>query len=272
MTSRRSRRDRRTSRRSIGSTGNDIGYSLEIVVTIRRQVLRIAQAVGLEPQLRTVQRTIGPREIRRTMRDDDALRVLLALSLPADANCVDIGASAGHLLRYMVRYAPDGRHFAFEPLPNRAAALREAFPQVEVREAAVAASAGRRRFLRVVEADTRSGFEVPGNGVHAIEELEVEVQVLDRALPSDYAPSLIKVDVEGAELDVLQGGLAALSKHKPIVAFEHDARGDTAGVFELLTQDAGLRIFDMDGDGPLTEVELRTKVTRGSHWNFIAHR
>ena len=42
--------------------------------TVRRQVLRIAQAVGLEPQLRLVQRAIGPRETRRTMRDDEALR------------------------------------------------------------------------------------------------------------------------------------------------------------------------------------------------------
>jgi hypothetical protein len=43
-------------------------------------------------------------------------------------------------------------------------------------------------------------------------------------------------------------------------------------VFELLAGNAGLRIFDMDGDGPLSEGALRAKVTRNTHWNFIAHR
>jgi hypothetical protein len=143
---------------------------------------------------------------------------------------------------------------------------------VEVREAAVAAAAGKRRFVRVVGADTRSAFEVSANGSQPVQELEVEVQVLDEALPPDYVPSLIKVDVEGAELEVLQGGLATLTRHKPIVAFELDARGDASGVFEVLAQRVGLRIFDMDGDGPLTADALRTKVARKSHWNFIAHR
>src|SRR6476661_2803227 len=111
----------------------NIDYPFGVVTTARRQMLRLAQSAGLEPQLRMVQRAIGPRETRRTMRDDEALRLLLALTLAADANCVDVGANAGNLLRHMVRYAPAGHHIAFEPLPNRAAELRQAFPQVDVR-------------------------------------------------------------------------------------------------------------------------------------------
>lgn len=226
----------------------------------------------MEPQLRAVQRAIGPRETRRTMRDDEALRLLLALTLPVDANCVDVGANAGSLLRHMVRYAPHGRHIAFEPLPNRVAELREAFPHVDVRQAAVASVSGMRRFTRVVAADTRSGFDVNGYDGHQVQELEVEVCTLDEALPADYVPALIKLDVEGAEFEALRGGLRVLTEHKPIVVFEHDVRGDTSGVFGLLADTAGLRIFDMDGDGPLSETALRAKVTRATHWNFIAHR
>jgi FkbM family methyltransferase len=226
----------------------------------------------MEPQLRMVQRAIGPRETRRTMRDDEALRLLLALTLPAEANCVDIGANAGTLLRHMVRYAPHGHHIAFEPLPNRAAELRGAFPDVDVRQAAVASVSGTRRFTRVVAADTRSGFDVDGYDGQQVEELEVDVCTLDEALPADYVPALIKLDVEGAEYEALRGGLRVLTEHQPTVVFEHDARGDTSGVFGLLAGTAGLRIFDMDGDGPLSETALRTKVARSTHWNFIAHR
>jgi FkbM family methyltransferase len=250
----------------------NIGYPFGVVTTARRQVLRLARGVGMEPQLRMVQRAIGPRETRRTMRDDAALRLVLALTLPADANCVDVGANAGSLLRHMVRYAPQGHHIAFEPLPNRAAELRRAFPHVDVRQAALARAAGARRFTWVLAADTRSGFDVDGYDGHQVEQLEVEVCTLDEALPADYVPSLIKLDVEGAELEVLQGGLRVLTEHKPMVVIEHDARGDTGGVFELLVDTAGLRIFDMDGEGPLSEDALRAKVTRNTHWNFIAHR
>jgi Methyltransferase FkbM domain len=136
----------------------------------------------------------------------------------------------------------------------------------------LASASGTRQFTRVLAADTRSGFDVDGYDGEHIEQFEVEVRALDEALPVEYVPSLIKLDVEGAELEVLQGGLRILTEHKPIVVFEHDARGDTSGVFELLADTAGLRIFDMDGNGPLSESALRTKITRNTHWNFIAHR
>jgi FkbM family methyltransferase len=250
----------------------NIDYSFEVVITARRQILRLARGAGLEPQLRTVQRAIGPRETRRTMRDDQALRLVLALTLRADANCVDVGANAGSLLQHMVRYAPHGRHVAFEPLPDRAAQLRHAFPQVDVRQAALASASGTRRFTRVLAADTRSGFDVAGYDAEQVEQLEVEVCALDDALPSDYVPSLIKLDVEGAELEALRGGVRLLTQHRPTVVFEHDARGDTGGVFDFLVRNVGLRIFDMDGDGPLSEGAFRAKVARNTHWNFIAHR
>ncbi len=100
----------------------------------------------------------------------------------------------------------------------------------------------------------------------------MEVHVLDEALPAGYGPSLIKLDVEGAELEVLQGGIETLTQHKPIVAFEHDERGETSAVFDILVHTVGLRIFDMDGNGPLSEVALRTRVANKTHWNFVAHR
>ncbi|HWE34123.1 MAG TPA: FkbM family methyltransferase [Solirubrobacteraceae bacterium] len=239
---------------------------------IRQGILEVARRTGLEPQLRAAQRTIGPREVRRNMRDDEAFRRLLALSLPSDAACVDVGANLGELLAHMVRYAPSGRHVAFEPLPELAARLRTRFPGVDVRQAAVGAERETRAFTRVRGIETRSGFEVGGYPPEQLEQLEVEVQTLDGDLPEGFVPALIKIDVEGAELEVLRGGAGTLTAHTPTVAFEHDNRADSAAIYDLLAVDVGLRIFDFDGDGPLTAADFQRKVERRSHWNFVAHR
>jgi FkbM family methyltransferase len=67
--------------------------------------------------------------------------------LREDADCLDVGAHAGSVLREIVRLAPRGRHVAWEPLPGLAAGLRADFPGVAVREAALADQAGRRERL-----------------------------------------------------------------------------------------------------------------------------
>ncbi len=205
------------------------------------------------------------------MRDDEAFRKLLALAVPADANCVDIGANIGELLAHITRYAPAGQHVAFEPIPELAERLRARFPGVDVRQAGVAAAPGTRVFTRVRGLETRSGFDISGYDPEQLERFDVEVQTLDANLPPGYVPWLIKIDVEGAEVEVLRGAIATLTDHRPIVVLEHDSRGDTDAIYQLLAGTANLRIFDFDGNGPLSEAELRHKVERRTHWNFIAH-
>jgi FkbM family methyltransferase len=229
---------------------------------VRQRVLNVARAGGFERQLRAVQRALEPKGVRRNRRDDDHLRLLLALSLPADACCIDVGAAAPH-----------GHQIAYEPLPELAAALRERFPDADVREAALAREPGRRTFRRVTGAHTRSGFHDAGYDEGKTQDLTVDVQALDVSLPAGYVPAAVKIDVEGAELDVIEGGMKLLSDHRPLVALEHGGPPEVSRrVHHLLTGEAGLRAYDLDGEGPLDERAFLARLAAGSHWNFVFHR
>ena len=106
--------------------------------------------------------------------------------------------------------------------------------------------------------------------------ITVEVERLDDALPDAFRPAFIKLDVEGAELEVLQGALETLKAYRPVVAFEHgfgsaDHYGtDPGDVHALLTRDARLRIFDLAGDGPYSVADFRRAFADGLRVNFVA--
>ena len=263
--------------------GGDLEYADEVTLgrafsgrrarVSRARVLRLARRLGLEPPLRRVQDAVMPAAELRNRRDDAHLRAVMAALLRPDANVIDVGANAGDVLAEAVRLAPRGRHIAFEPLPDLAARLRERFPGVEVRAAALSNRAGEATFQRRLDADSRSGLLALGG---PSEPLTVPLERLDDVLEESYVPDLIKIDVEGAELAVLEGALGTLTRHRPVVAFEHGsaalAYGTTHGmVHELLCGDAGLRIFDMDGGGPYDRAAFEAVADPpGGRWNFLA--
>lgn len=214
---------------------------------------------------------------RRNRRDEEHLALLLAYTLSPASNCIDIGAHTGHILRQMVRLAPEGRHIAYEPLPDLAAGLRSAYPDVTVRQAALSDAAGQVSFVHVVSQPGYSGLrERDYPGEETVQRLTVEAVRLDDDLPADHVPDLIKIDVEGGEGLVMAGGMDTIRKHKPIVFFEHgagssDHYGTTSSdIHRMLVEDAGLRIFDVDGGGPYSRMEFEALFDQPI-WNFVAH-
>ena len=238
----------------------------------RATSLRAARRVGLEPSLRRVQRALSY-ERRRDWQDNRAIEALLTATLGPGDGFVDVGACEGDILRHAVRLAPNGRHFAFEPLPELAAGLRARFPSVEVHACAVHDAAGTRTFHRVRGGHWYSSLAPLGRPAHELEAFPVGVVRLDDALPAEYTPAVIKIDVEGAEAGVLAGALRSLRTHRPLVIFEHGAHArhfPPADLFGLLTRDAGLRVFDIDGGGPYDAAGFAARVHRGDMWTFVA--
>ena len=241
----------------------------------RNRMILAARRLGIEDRLRDVH-ALRSREGRRDRRDMRQLRLLMALTLAEDASCVDVGANIGVVLRDMVRFAPRGRHLAYEPLPELAAQLAREFPHVEVRNAAVSDHAGTATFHRVRGRETRSSLSTLDHAPEELDAYTVALEDLDSGIPPDLAPALIKIDVEGAEEQVLRGAMRTLERHRPTVVLEHSSNASHFGtrsetVHELLTG-AGLRVFDIDGNGPYGAAELAARVRSGAMWTFVAHR
>ncbi len=214
--------------------------------------------------------------------DDFAnMRRLLSFTLSADDNCIDVGAHRGSVLLEMLRAAPQGHHVAYEPIPDLARLLRQEFRGVEVHEAALSDHPGTAEFSHVRgHAEGWSGLRfrpLPTGEKAEVEQLTVRLEVLDDVLDPDYRPAVIKIDVEGAELQVLRGALGTLRKHRPVLVFEHGSGSaeyfDTApaDIFALLEGEAGYRIFDLDGNGPYSLATFERAFYSAERVNFVAH-
>jgi FkbM family methyltransferase len=219
-----------------------------------------------------------PPVIEREGIDNHNLELLLGFLLAEDSNCIDVGANEGRFLWHMTQRAPHGRHFAWEPVPHLASRLRELFPAVEVHDAAVGDTpAGETSFIVVKNDPAYSGLKArdyPDD--YETEEISVRVERLDSELPPDYAPTLIKIDVEGAELGVLRGAAETIRRHRPFIVFEHgpgasEHYGTTPeAIHDLVCGELGLRIFDMDATGPLSRERLAELFHSGQRWNYFA--
>jgi len=192
------------------------------------------------------------------LREEVAIGAILAATLRSDSTYVDVGTNRGQILRDAVRLAPRGRHVAFEPIPALADEVTRTFPGVDCRRLAVGAEAGTAQFCHFTELDGWSGLRRSpqiSDERGRPQYIEVQVSTLDAEL-RDADPTLVKIDVEGAELEVLHGAREVLSRARPVVVFEHDAaaaqlyEARSEAVWDAFEQ-LGYRVFTVTGEGPI---------------------
>ncbi len=82
----------------------------------------------------------------------------------------------------------------------------------------------------------------------------VPATTVNEITSGDFKPTMIKIDVEGAELKVIEGGMDFFRNHSPVIAMEYlaPARGNTEHrkALELLRQ-TGYRTYILDQEGVL---------------------
>jgi FkbM family methyltransferase len=154
----------------------------------------------------------------------------------------------------MLEIAPRGKHYAFEPIPYLAANLRRLCPTVSVHACALSDTEEVATFAHVVNVPGWSGLrrgDYPDQV--EVEQITVDVRRLDDVIPADTAVRFIKIDVEGAELQVLRGGVNTIRRCRPHIVFEFGeghARpyGTTPEmIWDYLTSQCGLGVFSLIG-------------------------
>jgi FkbM family methyltransferase len=140
-----------------------------------------------------------------------------------DVAC-DIGANKGSFLYWLARWSAPGRVIAFEPQPDLAEALSRlcakfSMKNVIVEPSAVYSSSGSQEFFIPDGHQPGASLLKPTGQSKTI---KVKAVSLDEYLSEKETVSAIKVDVEGAELDVFLGAKRTLTRCTPLVVFECD--------------------------------------------------
>lgn len=169
----------------------------------------------------------------------------------------DVGANLGFFALLGARMVGDGgRVYAFEAAPDNAQAIQanahlNSLANVEVIAKAVAARSGTGR-LQVV--DDQSWSKLADYGEHPYTErvIEVELVAIDELLAAGELPppALVKIDVEGAELAVLEGMRQTLEHHKPAIICELHG---THAEFVSFMSGCGYRLINLEGTIPVAE-------------------
>lgn len=200
------------------------------------------------------------------------------------SNCIDIGAHRGHILGWMKRFAPEGRHFAFEPIPHLCQHLKKKYSgsNCTVSGTALADTKGAAPFNYVISNPAYSGLKKRSYDRKHEKDMviTVETDLLDNKIPPAIPIRLIKIDVEGAEMGVLKGAARILSEYHPLVIFEFgmgasDLYGTTPEMMYSFFDSFNYRIALLGnfikGGPPLAPEEFRRQFHERINYYFIAY-
>jgi FkbM family methyltransferase len=164
---------------------------------------------------------------------------------------VDAGANIGAFSLYAALHAREARLLALEPFPRTAARLRQTIDlndlgsRVSTRDWALSGADGSKRMSDgegpsqsrgIVDDDAASGFAVEGVSLETLFEREK----IDRV-------DMLKMDIEGAEHDVLLSAPKAVLRRITSLALEYHPNASKEPLFRALNA-AG---FDLVRDNPV---------------------
>lgn len=226
-----------------------------------------------------------PIDFTKNQAYDSQTKLVLNKVCKKDSNCIDIGCHKGEVLDLIIKYAPEGTHFGFEPIPLMYEALKKKYAgtSCHIYNLALSEIKGTTAFNHVVSNPAYSGIRQRkyDKSNEVIEMIDVKTDRLDNVIPIQTKIDLIKIDVEGAEYQVLSGGKELIRRHHPVVIFEHgmgasDFYGTTPEMIYDYFESLDYSVSTMKNwlnDGPaFNKVEFSEQFYRKVNYYFIAYK
>ena len=223
-------------------------------------------------------------DLTKNLKYDRLTKQIMKQIIKVDSNCIDVGCHKGEMLESILKLAPSGKHFAFEPIPLFYKHLQNHFKdKATIYPYALAEEQSKSTFNYVKNAPAYSGLKERKYNIKnpEIEEITVETKPLDDLITPDTKIDFIKIDVEGAEFGVLKGAKQLLKSNKPYIIFECGLgaseyyQTNPKELFEFINDETGLKISLLQSfigkKNPLTAEEFINHFNNNSEYYFIAH-
>jgi FkbM family methyltransferase len=165
--------------------------------------------------------------------DPDVIQTFISWCKPSSV-LYDLGGNVGFYALLANRFITEGKIYSFEPVPyNRAVFERHLalnkkhilHDNIRILPFAISDHEKLEEFSNDQKhLDGNTYIKSSSVFIHAAEKIPVACYSIDELVMQGFeAPGILKIDVEGAELDVLNGALKTLNKYRPnILLATHD--------------------------------------------------
>jgi len=222
-------------------------------------------------------------DLTMNLKYDRLSKLIIKNYLNNSSNCIDIGCHKGEILELLIKKAPNGIHFGFEPLPNFYSDLKKKFSSKKINILPYALGDENKEvvFHYVKNAPAYSGLKKRDYDKIKpdIEQIKVQQKRLDDCISENTTIDFIKIDVEGAEFQVLKGAQRILKNNKPLILFEFGMGASNfygtkpKDLFEFLN-DVNYNIYTLDDfvdkKNPLTIEKFSKKYESNEEYYFVA--
>lgn len=165
-----------------------------------------------------------------TLANDQLATTLVSALCQSNKIFLDVGAHIGSVIAAVMQHDKSVSIVAIEAIPEKIAKLRKKFPSIDLHGCAVDNITGEVSFFINKKKSGYSSLARPSKqSASNVTEISVPINKIDDLLSSDQV-DVMKIDVEGAELGVLQGSEKLILKSRPTIMFESAPLPDDDGL------------------------------------------